>query len=313
MKRKPKPPPVVTPPPTPTPNAIALGAYLPNAPGTPSVIDDFTTLVGTPPDIVMWYQQWAGPYTAFSAAGANAVRARGAMPLISWEPWAGNKIDPVWSCQAMVDGNHDAYIKSWAGTVAAWGFPIYVRLMYEMNGDWTAWSPTINGNTPALQIAAWRHVVNLARAQGAVNIRWVWSPNITDGNAKLTPYPDIYPGDGWVDWLGLDGYNWGSLPSGNGWQTFTQVFETLGGSYSKITALSQRPLMIAEVASAERNTGDKGNWITSMFGSELAAMPRIKAVTWFNANKETDWRVNSSASSLAAYKTAAAACQGTLP
>jgi beta-mannanase len=297
-----------TPSPTPPPNAVALGAYLPGAPGDPSVIDAYATLTGATPRIVMWYQQWGA---SFSVADANAVRTRGAMPLISWEPWAGNKTDPAWTLASIINGAHDAYIDSWTSAVAAWGLPIYVRPMYEMNGNWTAWSESANGNSPGQFVTAWRHIVDRARSHGATNIRWVWSPNIDDGNPNLIDMPELYPGDSYVDWLGLDGYNWGSLPSGNGWQTFTQVFQTLGGSYSIITGLSSRPLMISETACQEDSR--KPAWITSAFGTEIPAMPRIKAVTWFNANKETDWRVNSSAGSLAAFRAIVPAYNGVLP
>lgn len=290
-----------------TPGLIALGAYLPGAPSGPTIIDSYTTLVGQAPAIVMWYQDWSGPYNTFYTAGAEAIRVRSAMPVISWEP---NGL----TLASIAGGTHDAYIRAWTHAAAVWGYPLYVRPMYEMNGNWASWSPGVNGNTSAEFIAAWRRIVDLARAEGATNIRWVWAPNVDDGNPNLTPMGDIWPGDAWVDWLGLDGYNWGSLPSGNGWETFTHVFQTLGGSYTIITGLSAKPLMISETACTEV-AGDKAAWITSAFTTEIPAMPRIRAVTWFNANKETDWRVNSSTSALAAFQAAAgsATYSGVLP
>ena len=52
---------------------------------------------------------------------------------------------------------------------------------------------------------------------------------------------------------------------------------------------------------AERG-GDKAAWIEDM-GDKLARrFPKVRAVVWFHANKETDWRVNSSAASLSAFR-----------
>src|SRR4051812_16915710 len=63
-------------------STIALGAYIANAPGDPTQLDAFTTLVGVAPSVVMWYQDWAHS-TGFDRTGMNAVSARGLMPMIT--------------------------------------------------------------------------------------------------------------------------------------------------------------------------------------------------------------------------------------
>jgi hypothetical protein len=295
--------------------SVALGAYIPGAPSQPSNIDVYAALTGRMPSIVMWYQKWAPPFNDFDVTGADAIRARGAMPLISWEPRATHQnFDPLWSLGSIVDGDHDAYIHRWTHEVAAWGYTVYVRPMHEMNGNWTSWSPGVNGNTAEEFVSAWRHIIDIARAEGATNIRWVWCPNVDDGNPNLTPYDRIYPGDSYVDWIGLVGYNWGTSQSWSTWQDLTAVFK---GSIAKIDALTRKPLMIAEMGSAERG-GDKATWITTGFGRLMADLPEVKALVWFNAfdaRLQTDWRVESSTDSLAAFRKIAAskAFAGTLP
>ena len=37
--------------------------------------------------------------------------------------------------------------------------------------------------SPAAFVAAWRHVVNVFRAQGAYNVTWLWTINIIDNRA----------------------------------------------------------------------------------------------------------------------------------
>ena len=130
---------------------------------------------------------------------------------------------------------------------------------------------------------------------------WVWSPNVE--NALSTPLQELYPGSSYVDWVGMDGYNWGGV-NGNGWQSFSQVFQQ---TYTDITTLAPNiPLMIAETASAESN-GNKANWITDAFTVQLPTnFPLVKAVIWFDENKETDWRIVSSSTSQTAFINAVA-------
>ena len=80
-----------------------------------------------------------------------------------------------------------------------------------MNGNWQApYSPGVNGNTASDYINAWRHFHDLTAQAGAANVTWVWCPD-TDPGKIYTPYSQLYPGDSYVDWTCLDGYNTGSI------------------------------------------------------------------------------------------------------
>lgn len=301
----PTPQPAATPTPTPTPTStatVALGAYVYGFPSAASALDDFNALVGDDIGIAMYYQSWTGPWNAFCASCADAAILRGATPLVTWEPWT--------TAKSIAAGDHDAYLRTYLSAVATWGKRIYLRPMHEMNGGWYPWGYGVSGNTAGDLVAAFRRIVTIGRSVGASNVRWVWSPNV--GQFDRVSYASIYPGDDYVDWLGLDGYNWGTSQSWSGWQSITSVMQS---SYDAITDLSSRPLMIGETASSEHG-GDKAAWIRRAFLTDLpSAMPRIRAVVWFNEDKETDWRVNSSSSSLGAWRevTANARYEGRLP
>jgi hypothetical protein len=76
-----------------------------------------------------------------------------------------------------------------------------------------------------------------------------------------------------------------------------------------VTALSAKPLFLAEVGSVEQG-GNKAAWITDMFSSLATRYPRITGVCWFNVNDttaNTDWRIDSSPASLAAFNAAVGA------
>ncbi len=290
-----------TPSPTPSGPPVALGAYIWGAREDPTQIDSFANLIGRMPATVMWYQQWGGPNSAFNRPLIESVASRGAMPMISWMPTGDVEgvDDPASKLSSIVRGDFDTYITSWATGLAAYGEPVYLRFAHEMNGDWYSYCAGVNGNTAADFVAAWRHVHDLFVAAGATNVRWVWSPNVENSASTPTPMADLYPGDAYVDWVGLDGYNWG----GAGWRTFAQVF---GPSYQTLLSITSKPMMIAEVASAEEG-GDKAAWILDTYQTQLSIyFPAVRAIVWFHENKERDWRVHSSQASLGAFRTAAA-------
>ncbi|MGI8857439.1 MAG: glycoside hydrolase family 26 protein [Thermomicrobiales bacterium] len=280
-------------------NTITLGAWIPGAPGDPTQIDQFAALVGASPAVVTWYQDWAHPGGRdFDPVAMNAVVARKAMPLVTWEPWdyTAAVAQPAYSLQQIIAGTYDAYIHQWACGAAAWGKPIYLRFAHEMNGNWYPWSVGVNGNTAVQFITAWRHVWAIFRQEGATDVRWVWSPNV--GDQTTDQFRTFYPGDGYVDWVGMEGYNWGTTQPWSAWADLATVF---GATYSNLTRLTNKPFMIAETASTEVG-GNKAAWITQGLLTDLPSrFPRVRAVVWFNENKETDWRVNSSAAALAAY------------
>ena len=179
-----------------------------------------------------------------------------------------------------------------------------------MHGTWYPWSVGINGNTAADDVAAWRHVVTIFRQEGATNARWVWCPNVLF--ASSAPFATTYPGEAWVDWVALDGYNWGTSQPWSAWQSLTEVFKP---SHDALAALTAKPMMIAEVASAEVG-GNKANWLKRGLLTDLPKqLPRVRTIIWFNENREMDWRVNSSPATLGAYRQVAASSQyqGRLP
>ena len=133
--------------------------------------------------------------------------------------------------------------------------------------------------------------------EGATNVVWIWCIIVTDvPSDPWNHWTNYYPGDAYVDWVGLDAYNWGSSSSCCVWESFTDLIDTAYQDYAP-----HKPIMLPETASAEVG-GDKGAWITAMHQALTTQYTDIKGVVWFDINKETDWRIASSPSALAAYK-----------
>ena len=180
------------------------------------------------------------------------------------------------------------------------GAPLFLRFAHEMNGNWYPWDGEHNGATAEAATKyknAWMYIYNVREQVGATNVTLVWCPNNTSvPSAAWNEIANYYPGDQYVDWIGMDGYNWGSSQ----WQDFFSVFNSV---YSTLTSLTQKPLMIGEFSSSEQG-GSKADWITDAFAQFEANYPRVKVFCWFNIDKERDWRVNSSSTAEAAFKQA---------
>lgn len=241
--------------------------------------------IGRRLDIVHWFTSWDN---SWDSRLLEPLGASGRLPLISWQPIGV-------SSASIAAGQHDAYIRSWASGAAEYGQPVYLRPFPEMNGNWTPW----NGDTDNF-VLAWRRIVDIFAAEGASNVQWVWSPNVLD-----EPRTDVnrmelyYPGADYVDVLAIDGYNWGAVRPYIGWQSFAEIMDL---AYERITALGDQPLWVAETASTEHG-GDKGAWVQDMFADSVR-YDRLEAIVWFDEDKETDWRIDSSRAALASFQAA---------
>jgi len=281
---------------------LQFGAFSPGDPynGRTDGINALQNALGRRVGIVNWYQNWGGGDWISSVQNhvVNAPLDSGRTPLITWEPWdpAAGTNQPNFSLSRIAGGEFDAYIRRFATDLRALGRTVNLRPMHEMNGNWYPWSGSVNGNSPALYVQAWRRMHDIFVESGATNVRWVWSPNNIDvGGMRME---DFYPGAAYVDVLAVDGYNWGSTAPGHGgWQSFTQVFK---GAYDRLSRLGSQPIWIAEVGCAPEG-GNKAAWVRDMF-AKAKNMDRLQAIVWFNENKERDWRADASAEIAAAFR-----------
>ncbi|HYK94809.1 MAG TPA: glycosyl hydrolase [Candidatus Dormibacteraeota bacterium] len=295
----PAPTPTPTPKPTPTPTPppsgvhLALGVWS-GQPWDSTALHNVANLIGGPPAVYLTYVSWNRP---FYQSDEQAIASMGAAHVITWEP---NSCTGSCTLKSIAAGAQDSFVRAWARGAATWGKTIYLRPMHEMNGDWYPWGRGVNGNTAADFIAAWRHLHDIFAQEGATKVKWVWCPNVRYGNEY--PFADLYPGSSYVDWTCLDGYNWGTDPhlGQPAWQSFPTIF---GSTYTQIMAIAaSKPMMIGEMASTE-NGGSKAAWITQTYLTDIPKYSAIKCVVWFNqADGVSDFRINSSSSSLSAFK-----------
>jgi hypothetical protein len=230
----------------------------------------------------------------FQAALFSRVRAHGSIPFFSWasDSIPVTRSQPDFQLQDVIAGNYDTYFKTWAAAARAWGHPFFLRFNWEMNGGWFPWGEGANGNRPGDFVASWRHVHDIFKEAGATNVTWVWCPSVDLAGTR--PIAPLYPGDAFVDWTCLDGYNW-SAP----WQTFDEVFRS---SYDTLVAVApDKPMIIGEMASTEAG-GSKAAWITDALENIADGYPQIRGFLWMEAyDSNQDWPIETSAGARAAF------------
>jgi Glycosyl hydrolase family 26 len=233
------------------------------------------------------FDAWKQTFERVRTAGAtNAVdMSTGAVPL-----------------REIADGHYDSAIATWMRQAAAWQHPFFVILDPEMNGTWKAYAMGKRGNTPADFVRMWRRVHGIAVREGATNITWVWTVNVDPTNG-FVPYEQLYPGDAYVDWTGLNGFN------ADGYASFSWLFST---SYASLLQLAPtKPIAITETGSVEGGIG-KPAWITDVLAHQLPEnFPQIRALLWFNwrihdGGKWRDWPIESSSAAQRAFARAIA-------
>lgn len=256
-------------------------------------VEDFERQIGRKLDIDQHYYGWNN---SFPSGLEQWDIANGRTPLITW---MGTDLDSINS------GQYDDMIAKRARAVASLGQPVFLRWGHEMNGNWYSWSGAANNdsgqtNGPEKFVMAWRHIWRIFNQEGASNVVWVWAVNHESvPNQAWNNWRHFYPGDEYVDWVAIDGYNWGTSRSWSKWTPFSNLFSPVYDDYA-----DRKPVMIAEVGSTEVG-GDKGDWIQAAASQIKNDFPAVGAFVWFDVQKEEDWRADSSAGAMQAYRSVA--------
>jgi beta-mannanase len=218
------------------------------------------------------------------------VADHGAAPLVQMDP------DNV-SIAAIASGRYDGYLSSYAEAVRAYGHPVILSFGHEMNGDWFSWG--YKHTSPAVFVAAWRHIVNVFRALGARNVTWLWTVNITnDARSGKVYSPDQWwPGSSYVTWVGIDGYY--LEPT---WQ-FAPLF---GPTIGAVRALTGDPILIAETGAVP--TADQPAKITDLFAGIRSY--GLLGFVWFNSTNSIGQQFGiSNSTAIAAFRKGASTYQ----
>jgi hypothetical protein len=241
-------------------------------------------------------------YYPFPGEEMETIRSHGAIPFFSWSSQSipSTEEQPDYQLSDVISGRYDAFIRDWAQDARRWGRPFFLRFNWEMNGDWFPWAEDANGNRPGEFVRAWRHVHDIFTAAGATNPIWVWCPNV-DFEDKFRGLRSLYPGNDYVEWTCLDGYNSGTNPAKHDrWRSFDQLYRH---SYEEIVTeiAPTKPMVLGEIASSEQG-GSKAQWISEMLRDLPTEYPKVRGLVWFDKFENgMDWPIETSASAVAAF------------
>lgn len=182
----------------------------------------------------------------------------------------------------VLNGKYDVFLTNYAREVAAFDEPILFRLGNEMNGDWCPYSAYHTGKDTEIFRTFYRYIFDLFQEAGADNVIWVWNPNaVSFPNYKWNHELCYYPGDEYVDVVGMTAYNTGTYYDGEDWTEFAALYDDL---YQTYLAVYEKPLMITEFASSSVG-GDKAAWVENMF-QHIRTYDQLKMAIWWDG---CDW------------------------
>ena len=284
----------------------------------------FSSRLGLPPSAAVYFVEFPIPSPAQANLDAFFEQAAGsgAIALLTLEPHGG--LGTVTAAEA---NNLADYLAAKNRR----GVRVMVRFGHEMNGSWYPWS-----QQPESYKRAFRTVAESVHAR-APQTAMMWAPNYgggypfdgglyrappasddfktldTSGDGKLDmtddPYSPYYPGDEYVDWVGMSLYHWGNAyPWGENEIPETGVFiDSLTGNYHGLngneSGLSDfydlfavqrgKPLAITETAPLYNPAAGgateleiKRAWWRQVFSPEVfERFPMLKMVNWFEWRK----------------------------
>jgi hypothetical protein len=264
---------------------------------TPEELRAYEQAAGKPAAWVYFSHNWYRD-RRFPLETAQWIREAGSVPFIRLmlrNPPDQEDEAPLFSLQAILDGEFDEDLRAWAAAARDFGTPLIVEFGTEVNGEWFPWNGAWNGggelqgygdpdepDGPERFRDAYRHIISLARDEGADNITWVFHANDGDvPDEDWNRFENYYPGDEWIDWIGVSSY--GVLtPFADEWRVFRDEMDAV---YPRLAALSpEKPVVLLEFGTAGGNPlGDQAEWADAALADLTGGRwPRIVGFSWWN-------------------------------
>jgi hypothetical protein len=234
---------------------LYMGVMAPGFPSSTVNLDRFESATGIHPSLVTYYSGFGIP---FDVSAACYVRRQGATPVVQIEPLAT-------SLAYIADGKYDSYLRMYAVKVRAFGAEVVISFAPEMNGSRSRISASLFG-------AAWRHIVDVFRSEGAKNVTWMWTIEALSSSNAASPRP-WWPGGNYVTWVGIDAY----------YRRRSQTFNSLVNStVSAVRHISHDPVLLAEIGVA-RAAGNGAKIINLFAGIHSHG---FLGFVWFDADRK---------------------------
>jgi len=269
------------------PGKILLGAFDNQMKESFESIVSLEDSIKTTFPLISIYTAWGSkPEEKFPVEEIKNIIGLGSIPVITWEPWLNDFNEELYpgahkpedpdknGMKNIALGLYDSYIIQWATAARKINKPLFLRFGHEMNDGYRyPWGPQNNSTQDF--IAAWRHVHDVFAQQGANNIIWIWSPH------PAYDFKDFYPGDAYVDYVGVGVLNYGDAAIWSKWWSFGDIF----GKYYPQLASYNKPIMITEFGSLP-NGGNRSKWYADALDSLPQHYPLVKSIVFFHFSQD---------------------------
>ncbi len=254
--------------------------------------EDYESIVGledslkTTFPLIHIFTAWGSkPEEKFPAERVKDIIDLGSVPVITWEPWLSDFNEEEYPANGKADrekngmkdvaaGMYDTYVIKWANSAREIHKPFFLRFGHEMNDGYRyPWGP--QNNAPEDYIAAWQHIHDIFVKQGAKNVIWIWGPH------PAYEFKEFYPGDAYVDYVGVGVLNYGTVAKWSQWWSFKEIF----GRYYDQLASYKKPIMITEFGSLAVG-GKRARWYADALDSMPQRYPMVKSVMFYHVSMD---------------------------
>lgn len=268
----------------------------------PAKLQEQAIRLGMTPQIIEFYLHWPQQKEdqewnlQLLKNNLAAIQAQSSLPCLTWEPfYLTDGVKTSVLHRHLIEGTYDPYILAIARVIQQSQGPLILRFAHEMNLNEYHWGAPkeLSESSPLQYIAMYQYVHKLFASQEVTNVLWAYCPNSDSlPNTGWNTIQAYYPGDNYVDILGLDGYNWYQIhPEQSTTQTFSAIFKKPLADLRKLN--KQKPVIIFETASAG-SPEEKKAWLRQALLS--SGEKGITGLIWFDVQKEADWTLPSIAS-----------------
>lgn len=263
---------------------------------TPQDVARYENAVGAKTAWVYFSDNWFES-RKFPAETCSSIRDLGKIPylrLMLRSDVDQKHAEKKFSLEKIVAGEFDGDLRAWARDAKAFGSPILIEWGTEPNGDWFSWNGKWNGGAekgPKRYIAAYRHIVDLMRTEGADNLTWVWHVNWYDEpEPKWNAFENYFPGTDYCDWVALSAYGPTTPLTIDGTESFAFKMRE---AYPRLIKLAPgKPMIIAEFGCDLHNRHvEVVKWARAALDDLfLNRWPAIVGFCWWNEGWQNDNR-----------------------
>lgn len=237
-------------------------------------------------DLISLYLTWDKDFeSSFPNNLIDSIYKQKSIPVITWEPWLNTfENDTITKSKHVYDlintGYFDTFISRFANKLKQLNHPVFLRFAHEFDNPFYPWSVK-DDDAPEKFKTAWVHTYEIFKQNNANNVVWIWNP------WKPESITDFYPGQSYVDWMGVNILNYGELNQNGQSHKFEELYQPF---HDELKKLPSTPVAITELGSLNNGTEKANNeWLDEAIASIENQFDEIKSIIYFNSKVDNNW------------------------